>query len=415
MPSKSALSKTYVGPRALFDPYYLPPELVGLKKEQKSMQSILADAFQDHYPIILSLYGLRGIGKTTLTRKTLSALKTSTSKNNQQMVMHYVNCEEKNSDQIIFALVNELSQSLSYNLDPNTILDANLANLINLFTHLVSKSKNFILGKKSIHQDNQEHFLMFFLDSIEYMEPNLFNKINDVCKTQSCYLITSFNLLKSSPYLSDFKKPDLQIQLHTYSPRNLEKISLERCNAAFKHPIDRIMVRYVTDLVNEFDYCVPESCLRVLRDLYPIIEGNSHVNPEEIQNACRYQFKRFSIDEISIADFISETDIVDRLALDELNSFFQTQTRFYVTHRELINMYRVACESMEYEFQEMNFNRFLRGLLRIVLLQPSNFKCRTNSQIKTSFSTMEKLYFLTISPQILNEILDVAFGLVAFD
>ncbi len=417
MSTKSTSSKTYVGPRALFDPYYLPPNLIGLKKEQDSIQSILKDAIQDQYPIVLSLYGLRGIGKTTLTRKTISTLQKSKTRLNHSIAMHYVNCEDKDSSQIVFSLINELSHSLSYNLEPNSILNATPGNQINLLTHLISKSTK---GGNSNGAPKDQKTLLFFLDSIEYIQPQIINKLMDVCISQSCFMVSSFNVLKSSPYLSEFKKPDIQVQLNTYSPGCLEKISKSRCEAGFNHPVDNTMIRYLTDLVNEFDYCVPESCLRVLRELYPLILRNSIVDPGEIQDACRYQFKNYSIDEISIAEYISETDMVDRLALDEIGSFFRSQTRFYIAYSELMDLYKVACESLENAFKQQNFSKFLRGLHRVGLLQPSNFTHITKPHPQTQLfslpiAEMKKYYFLTISPQMLNEILDVAFGLIAFD
>jgi len=417
MSTKSVSRKTYVGPRALFDPYYLPPNLIGLKKEQNSMQSILKDAIQDHYPIVLSLYGLRGIGKTTLTRKAIATLEKSKTKINQHINMHYVNCEEKDSSQIVFSMINGLSRSLNYDLEPNSILNATHGSQINLLTHLISKSTN---GTTSICPPKQEKSLLFFLDSIEYIQPQVINKLMDVCISQSCFMVTSFNVLKSSPYLSEFRKPDVQIQLDTYSPRSLEKICKNRCDAAFKHTVDNTMIRYLTDLVNEYDFCVPESCLRVLRELYPLIDGNSYVDPGQIQDACRYHFKNYSIDEISIAEFISETDIVDRLALDEISSFFRSQTRFYITYTELVDLYKVACESLEYNFKQSNFSNFIRGLQRVGLMQTSNFTHQNGQHpqpLSSSFpnENLNQYYFLTISPQMLNEILDVAFGLITFD
>ncbi len=209
MSTKSGFHQNYVGPRALFDPFYLPSELIGLKKEQSSLQSILKDAIQDQYPVMLSLYGLRGIGKTTLTRKSIAALESSNSNKSQHIDMHYVNCEEKDSNQIVFSLINGLSRSQNYELEPSSILNATPGNQINLLNHLISKSS---------YSDDS---LLFFLDSIEYTQPQLINKLMDVCSSQSCFLVTSFNLLKSSLYLSEFKKPDVQIQLSTYSPTDL--------------------------------------------------------------------------------------------------------------------------------------------------------------------------------------------------
>jgi Cdc6-like AAA superfamily ATPase len=381
------------------------------------MQSILRDAIQDHFPIVLSLYGLRGIGKTTLTRKAIHSLEKSKTKIGQPINMQYINCEEKDSSQVVFSMINGLSQSLNYDLEPNSILNATLGNQINLLTHLISKLSK---GKETIHPSKLEESLLFFLDAIECVQPQVINKLMDLCVSQSCFMVTSFNVLKSSPYLSEFKQPEVQIQLNAYTPNNLEKICKNRCAAAFKHPVNNTMIRYVTDLVNKFDYSVPESCLRVLRELYPLIDGNSNVDPGKIQDACRYQFKKYSIDEISIAEFISETNIVDRLALDEIGSFFNSQTRFYITYSELVELYKVACENLEYDYKKRNQSKFLKGLQRVGLLQSSSFTEQSHLHPQQplsiySYENVNHKYFLTISPQMLNEILDVAFGLIAFD
>jgi hypothetical protein len=402
MSTQTISQKSYIGPRALFDPYYIPSELVGLDKEQKIMDSLLKDAIQDQYPIVLSLYGLRGIGKTALTKKAISNLTPLNTRESPPIQSCYVNCEEKGSNQIIFSMIDKLSSSLNYDLPPESILHASTSNQINMLSHLITKTQS----------QKKHNSLLFLLDSIEYTQPLFINKIMDICTSQFCFLVTSFNLLKSSPFLMEFKKPDIQIQLNTYTPSNLEKISMDRCNIAFTHPIERTIIRYITDLVNEFDYSVPESCLRVLRELYPVLESNSPFIQSQIQDVSRYQFKCHSIDEISIAEFVSETDMVDRLAIDELSSFFHSQSRFYINFAELVNIYKVACENLENQFNSRNFKDFLHKLQRVDLLQPSKFNSQKTS---TQQNPTNQLYFLTISPQMLNDILDVAFGLIAFD
>jgi Cdc6-like AAA superfamily ATPase len=351
---------------------------------------------------------MKGIGKTALARKTIASLFEEKAIGSSNFDIYYVNCEEKESDQILFSLINSISQSLKYDLDPNSILNATLGSQFNLLTHLITKTSNF----------NRE--ILFLLDSIESIQPLFINKFVDVCSSQFCHLITSFNVLKSSPYLLDFKRPDFQFQLSTYSSEELKKISKDRCEAAFKCSINDDLIRYLTDLVTQFGYKVPESCLRILRDLYPIIEENPNIEPGKIQDACRCQFKGYTIDEISIAEFVSETEMIDRLALDEISSFFRTQSCFYISAQELATLYKIACENLEDDFSQLKFTDFVNCMHRVGLLQTSNFIQRSQeplnkSEPRFSVGKSDQLFFLSISPQMLSEILDVSFGLPSFD
>ncbi|MBN2155709.1 MAG: hypothetical protein JW776_06680 [Candidatus Lokiarchaeota archaeon] len=414
MSSKSHYRLEYMGPRALFDPHFLPPNLIGLQKERNILKSILSDSIHDQFPLILSLYGLNGVGKTSLTRKVIqelgisqNGLKNNAEEPNLTIQSCYVNCEKKKPEEILFFLINTLSNTFDYKIDPRPIMKATMVTQMNLLTHLISKT---------LTKTPQSTFFFFF-DSTEYMQPTLINKLKSVCASLSCSLVTSFNLLKSSPYLAEIHKSDFQIQLSTYKPSILERIISDRCELAFKSPIEINIIRYITDMVCEFDCCVPEKCIQVLRELYPIIQSNGYIaDTSQIQDACRFQLKGYTINEISIAEFVSDTEIIDRLALDNICSFFQSQNRYYISYGELMYMYNIACESIDCVFERSQFHKLIKNLDRIGLMQPSNLI--HNASNKTSLSNLDQekfVYFLSISPQLFSEILDVSFGLSELD
>jgi len=48
----------YVGPRAIFDPNYVPPQLLHRKKEQQSLHSILRDSLYDDFSLNIIYQGI---------------------------------------------------------------------------------------------------------------------------------------------------------------------------------------------------------------------------------------------------------------------------------------------------------------------------------------------------------------------
>ena len=81
--------------------------------------------------------------------------------------------------------------------------------------------------------------------------------------------------------------------------------------------------------------------------------------------------------------------------------------------KEIINMYKIACEGLEYQYDPGNYMNFAQNLHRIGLLQPS---CFTQSPLEGRIQKCnQQFYYLTISPEMLKDILDIAFGLLSFE
>ncbi|MFX0012056.1 MAG: hypothetical protein ACFE9R_17215, partial [Candidatus Hermodarchaeota archaeon] len=54
-------NSNFVGPRALFDQSYIPPQILYRKKEEKSLFSILNDSFSDNFSLNVLYQGIQGI------------------------------------------------------------------------------------------------------------------------------------------------------------------------------------------------------------------------------------------------------------------------------------------------------------------------------------------------------------------
>ncbi|MCP4762678.1 MAG: hypothetical protein GY870_12935, partial [archaeon] len=355
------IDERFVGPKALFDPYFIPDFLVNREKEERYLNSLLSDAIIDTFPASISLFGLNGVGKTVLVNKTINSIlgtKSEISKNefSESLFSFLINCEGKDTEQIIFSMINSLAKKLKYDIKPEIVLNSNRSALWNLFKFLTSKI---------------ESPLIFVFDSVEYVQPKLLNKITKNSKSESFITINSFNISQSSPFLLDFDQPDYKMQLGTYSKKDLLEISRDRCAISIKNPVEDDMVKYIVDLACEFDKNVPESPIRILRELYPILDNSKTVFTSKIRDVCRYQFDGFSIDEIGIAEFISESEILERIILDNLCSHFIQSDAYYIGFNELKDTYNIAVESLEYTSSDKEFYSILTRLRNISLLIPS--------------------------------------------
>ena len=63
MTFKLDIDNNFVGPKALFDPNYIPPHLLHRKKELNSLISILNDSISDKFSLNILYQGINGIGK----------------------------------------------------------------------------------------------------------------------------------------------------------------------------------------------------------------------------------------------------------------------------------------------------------------------------------------------------------------
>ncbi len=408
----------YIGPRALFDPFFIPDHLFDLEKDERNLCGLLSDAIIDNFPASISIYGIQGVGKTVLVNKTIESISRENSKINKNKIQFLpllINCTSKDSHQIVFSMLNSLVNTLNsqinlgFELTPEFVLKSDISQLWNLFKFLNSKTKN--IPK------------IYFLDSVEFSKPKIINKIMTAAISEPFILINSFNVPKCSPYLLDFKNPDFQIQLGSYSSKTLVNITQDRCKQSLRQPVGffKTTSEFIVDLVCQFDKKVPGSCVRVLRELYPVLNSNAIINGSKVREICRGQFEGFSLDELSIAEFISESDILDRIFLDNLCSYFKNTSDFYINYDKLFVTYKMACESIEYKPKVYEFQKTLKRLNQISLLMPSEVNSADNSILNKG--TIEKLsvknlkthdkasnYFFTVPPDFLNDMLDVAFG-----
>ncbi len=147
----------YYGPRALFDPSFIPPELHGRDKELHQVTSFLRDSQEDEFAANLAICGLPGMGKSTLVGRALSDLEYG------QVVD--VDCRNKIVEEILGALISGTEASLLPEFSGLNVLHKGIPNLWNtlrlIVKKTVSKSKNMTIVLKSINYIEDGYFEKF--------------------------------------------------------------------------------------------------------------------------------------------------------------------------------------------------------------------------------------------------------------
>ena len=115
MIGKSKSNCNYVGPKALFDPDYIPPTLLYRKNEENTLYSILKDSLNDQFSITVLYQGLQGIGKKVIINK---VLKDMYFKNDffSKVVKIYVDCNEKDALEVLQSLLLSITKQFNFQL-----------------------------------------------------------------------------------------------------------------------------------------------------------------------------------------------------------------------------------------------------------------------------------------------------------
>ncbi|MEJ2278745.1 MAG: hypothetical protein P8Y70_13515, partial [Candidatus Lokiarchaeota archaeon] len=114
----------YYGPRAIFDPLFIPPTLLYRKKEVRTLYSLLKDSLNDQYSLNIQYQGINGIGKKVIVNKVLQELKQKKIINNEDKNI-FLNCNDKTTKEFIFLFLSELNNKLNLHIELKSFLNSN--------------------------------------------------------------------------------------------------------------------------------------------------------------------------------------------------------------------------------------------------------------------------------------------------
>jgi Cdc6-like AAA superfamily ATPase len=392
---KSNVNKNYIGPKALFDPNYIPPNLLYRKKEEKSLFSILNDSISDEFCLNILYHGMNGIGKKVIVNKVVNDLLIH-NKDCSKINKICVDCKEKEIGELIFSLLNELESYSNFKIDYQTILNSNLTHLWNTF--------KFACNKIDSH-------LFFIFNNIEYLEPDIFQKFLQFSKETNITLISTVNKFLKPGTMDLLSEFDFKHKLDFFTYHELYSILNQRVLLSFSHEIDKNLIRYITDLICEEYVPVPGKGIEILRDIYPILKNNKGSCNFDLLEICQSEFDTFQIsDEFNIINYLSEEDILTVVFLDNLSNLFISKMKYYVSFNELLECYELSCEYLEYTKDNNEFYSLIEEMLNIGIIKLSK-RTQYKNNDKNVVNNMDyNSFFTIINPKQIKVIIDTIFN-----
>lgn len=389
------INNSFVGPRALFDQSYIPPQILYRENEEVSLFSILKDSFADNFCLNVLYQGIQGIGKKVLVNKVIRDL----SLLNPELLnirKAYVDCRDKNLQEIIVSLLTEIGFHQNINFNFKSVIDSNISNLWNIFKLTCKKADNRLL---------------FVFNNIEDLKPEFFKKFLQFGKETNISLISTGNQVLKSSTLDLLSEFDIKKKLNYFSYKELHDIIKQRINLTFKHEVDKELIEFITDLIFEHHVPVPGKGIDILRDLYPFLSKQIKLNHLEIFEILQNQFETLQIsDEFSMLSYISEAELLTIIFLDNLSNYFLKKSNFYITIKELKELYYVSCESINFEKSEAEFKHLVITLRNIGILNASKKNLVNNFRYFNENVLNYNFYFMVINPQNLKHIVDAIFN-----
>ncbi|MFO8019281.1 MAG: hypothetical protein R6U96_11640 [Promethearchaeia archaeon] len=374
----------FVGPKALFDPNFVPPKLLYRKKEEKALGTLLNDSLLDDFSINILYQGISGIGKKSLIIKVIDELFLRKNRNPDLSVIN-INCLNKTIEEVLYSLLIDVNKKFPCNIDVNRYLNSELTSLWTTFKLALRKHDNDVL---------------IIFTNIDGLSEKTFRKILQYGKEAKIPILSTVNKILQTSTLDLLQDFDLKNKLDYFSYDQLNKILKQRCDLAFPSSLDNELIEFLTDLIFEYYVPVPGKGIDLLKRLYPYLNERKTYTPTDILRISKTQLDTFfSPDELNLLSFLSERDILMLLFLDNLSNHFKYCSSFYITLKELRELYLLSAESIEYSFNKNEFHNALNMLQNIGILSLS--KNRTPSSPK---------FFITIDKDQLKRILDASFS-----
>ncbi|MBS3794954.1 MAG: orc1/cdc6 family replication initiation protein [Candidatus Thorarchaeota archaeon] len=340
-----AMVDPHRSPRGLFDPYYVPEDLLHRDREIKRINGFYGDSYEDQYGINCLVHGITGVGMTVFSRYFLTKLVPD----NFDALTVYVDAEHKDTLEIVSELNDKIHKKANR---PITVaFDLNV--LWMQFKRTASK-----VDKRAV----------FVIDNIDETNEEIYSKVAQLSKEIKASTIGVLNshdyrrLTKSSATSMAY---DLEIPLDVYTQSQLYDIVRMRVEDTFPLTLTDEVIRYLTDIVCEFDASRPKTSIEALKTLWPLSRQGKQIDSDVVR-AATSKIAEYAYDQdyLDIVETVSMNDYMTLLVLEALTEhLMHYKQETYIDRQTLDEIVAIKCEEMGVRYSVKDVNKSLQTLI----------------------------------------------------
>ncbi|MFX1561415.1 MAG: AAA family ATPase [Promethearchaeota archaeon] len=303
------------------------------------------DSVEEDYGVNCLVHGISGVGMTVFSRYFLTKLVP------EQFNSHTVYVDAKHKDTL--EIVSELNDKIHRETNRPITVAFDLDVLWMQFKRTASAT-----DKRTI----------FVIDNIDETNEDVYTKVARLSKEIKA---STIGVLNSHDYRLLTKLPathmayDFEVPLDTYTQSQLYDIVRMRVEDTFPHQLTEEVVRYITDLVVEFDASKPKTTIEALKALWPLASSGQEIDSDAIRSATM-NIASFAHDNdyIDLIETISMNDYMTLLVLEAMcEHLMRYKTETYIDRQTLNELVEVKTEELSVRYAPDDIEKSLQTLI----------------------------------------------------
>jgi Cdc6-like AAA superfamily ATPase len=155
------------------------------------------------------------------------------------------------------------------------------------------------------------------------------------------------------------------VPLDTYTQSQLYDIVRLRVEDTFPLGLTEEVIRYITDIVCEFDASKPRTSIEALKALWPLAQKGQEIDSDVVRLATS-NITSFIQDQdyLDIVDTISMNDFMTILVLEALSEhLMRYKTETYIDRQTLNELIMIKCEELGIKYAPRDIEKSLQTLI----------------------------------------------------
>ena len=334
-----------ISPKGLFDPYYIPERLLHREREMRMIDSVYRDSYEDDYGINCLVHGITGVGMTVFSRYFLTRIIP------EQFDSYTIYVDAKHKD--VLEIVAELNDKI-HKLSSKPI------------TVAFDLDKLWMQFKRTAAASSRKG--VFVIDNIDENNEEVYTKVAMLSKEIKA---STIGVLNSHDYRLLTKAPatqmayDFEVPLDTYTQSQLYDIVRMRVEDTFPLGLTDEIVRYIADLVCEFQASTPRTSIEALKALWPLAQKGQEITSDIVRSATsRITTLGQDDDYMDLIDTISMNDFMTLLVLEALSEhLMRYKTETYIDRQTLNELVMIKCEELGVKHSVDDIDKSLQTLI----------------------------------------------------